>query len=61
VRVRLARRWRDARAEVLPDDDPEARLASFGRAGLATFGRAGHAAAVRRFGTDLVTVRFDLS
>ena len=53
VRVRISRRWRDARAEVLPDDDPEARLA--------TFGRRSHEASVRRFGTDLTTVRFDFS
>lgn len=53
VRVRIRRRWRDARAEVLPDDDPEARLA--------TFGRRSHEASVRGFGTDLTTVRFDLA
>jgi deazaflavin-dependent oxidoreductase (nitroreductase family) len=52
VRVCIRGRWRDARAEVLPADDPEARLA--------TFGRSVHAASVRRFGTDLLTVRFDL-
>ena len=52
VRVRLRGRWRRARATVVPDDDPGARLERFGR-------RA-HAAAVRRFGTDLLTVRFDL-
>ena len=53
VRVRLHRRWRAARAEILDDDDPEARLDSFHR--------KSHEAAVRRFGTDLLTVRFDLS
>jgi len=51
VRVRIGRRWREAQAHVVPDDDVEARLA--------WFGRAGHVAAVRRFGTDLVSVRFD--
>lgn len=29
VRVRVARRWRTARAEALPHDDPQARLDSF--------------------------------
>jgi hypothetical protein len=42
-----------ARAEVVPEDDPEARLAGFGR--------AIHASTVRRFGTDLLTVRFDFA
>jgi deazaflavin-dependent oxidoreductase (nitroreductase family) len=51
VRVRVARRWRPARAHVLPDDDPQTRLD--------TFGRRSHAAAVRRFGTDLTTIRID--
>lgn len=50
VRVRLSRRWRPARASVLAADDPLARLEDFGRS---------HAAAVRRFGTDLTTIRFD--
>lgn len=52
VRVRLGRRWVPARATVVDDDDPEARLD--------TFGRRSHAAAVRRFGTELTTVRLDL-
>lgn len=51
VRVRVSRRWRRARAHVVPDDDPQARLD--------TFGRRSHSAAVRRFGTDLTTVRVD--
>ena len=50
VRVRRGRKWRRARARVVDDDDVEARLGAFGRS---------HAAAVRRFGTDLTTVRFD--
>jgi len=50
VRVRVSRRWRQARAAVLDGDDPLARLEGFGRS---------HAAAVRRFGTDLTTIRFD--
>jgi deazaflavin-dependent oxidoreductase (nitroreductase family) len=49
VRVRLGRRWVAAEARVIDDDDPHARLEAFGRS---------HAAAVRRFGTDLTTVRF---
>jgi deazaflavin-dependent oxidoreductase (nitroreductase family) len=53
VRVRVHRRWRAARARIRDDDDPRARLASFGR-------RA-HQAAVRRFGTDLLTIQFTLS
>jgi deazaflavin-dependent oxidoreductase (nitroreductase family) len=51
VRVRIARRWRAAVATMVAGDDPSARLDSFGR--------ASHAAAVRRFGADLLTVRFD--
>ena len=53
VRVCIRGKWRDARAEVVPEDDPEARLDAFGR--------SVHAANVRRFGTDLLTVRFDLT
>jgi deazaflavin-dependent oxidoreductase (nitroreductase family) len=52
VRVRRGRRWVPARAEVVEGDDVEARLDSFGR--------RSHAAAVRRFGTDLVTIRVEL-
>jgi deazaflavin-dependent oxidoreductase (nitroreductase family) len=52
VRVRMHRRWRDARAGIVDGDDPQARLDSFGR-------RA-HEAAVRRFGTDLLTIQFEL-
>jgi deazaflavin-dependent oxidoreductase (nitroreductase family) len=50
VRVRIGRRWRSARAQVVADDDVSARLARFGRT---------HAATVRRFGTSLLSVRFD--
>jgi deazaflavin-dependent oxidoreductase (nitroreductase family) len=53
VRVRMHRTWRPARAHVVDDDDPEARLRSFGR--------RSHEAAVRRFGTDLLTIRFDFA
>jgi deazaflavin-dependent oxidoreductase (nitroreductase family) len=52
VRVRLHGKWRRARAHVLVDDDAEARLAGFSKS---------HAATVRRFGTDLTTIRFDLA
>ncbi|MEY2422534.1 MAG: hypothetical protein QOI95_2601 [Acidimicrobiaceae bacterium] len=51
VRVRIGRRWCPARAEIVADDDPYARLDAFER--------RSHAAAVRRFGTELTTVRFD--
>jgi deazaflavin-dependent oxidoreductase (nitroreductase family) len=51
LRVRRARRWRPARAEVVPGDDPDVRLDAFGR--------RSHAAAVRWFGTSLATIRVD--
>lgn len=53
VKVRLRGRWQQGRAEVVADDDPQARLDSFGR--------RSHASAVRRFGTDLMTVRVELA
>ena len=53
VRVRVRGHWRDGHAEVVADDDPQERLDSFGR--------RSHASAVRRFGTDLTTVRVGLS
>lgn len=53
VRVCVRGRWRRARAAVVPNDDPQARLDSFDR--------PGHASNVRRFGTDLLTVRFDFT
>ena len=53
LRVRRGRAWHRARAQVVDDDDPQARLK--------TFGRRSHAAAVRRLGTELATVRFDFS
>jgi deazaflavin-dependent oxidoreductase (nitroreductase family) len=52
VRVRLGRHWRRARALIVDDDDPQARLD--------TFGRRAHEATIRRFGTELTSVRFDL-
>jgi deazaflavin-dependent oxidoreductase (nitroreductase family) len=53
VRIRLGRRWRAASAHILDDDEPVARLA--------TFGRDGHAKAVTSMGTSPLTLRFDLT
>ncbi|MFI6354295.1 nitroreductase/quinone reductase family protein [Streptomyces sp. NPDC050743] len=52
VRVRLAGRWHHGTAHLLPDDDPVARLRALPRF---------NSAAVRAFGTDLLTVRVDLA
>lgn len=52
VRLRLGRRWHAGQARIVPDDDPQKRLDRFGR--------SRHAAAVRRFGTNLLTVQVDL-
>jgi deazaflavin-dependent oxidoreductase (nitroreductase family) len=52
VRVRLHRAWRPAQAHIVTNDDPQARLGMFGRS---------HASAVRRFGTDLLSIRFDFA
>ncbi|WP_369389970.1 nitroreductase/quinone reductase family protein [Streptomyces sp. CG1] len=51
VRVRIAGRWHHGTAHLLPDDDPIARLRSLPRF---------NSAAVRAFGTDLLTIRVDL-
>jgi deazaflavin-dependent oxidoreductase (nitroreductase family) len=51
VRVRLGGRWHAGTAHLLPDDDPVARLRFLPR---------GNSAAVRFFGTRLLTVRVDL-
>jgi deazaflavin-dependent oxidoreductase (nitroreductase family) len=53
VRVRVHRRWADAVAVIVDDDDPVARLA--------TFGDDRHAALVQKFGTSLLSIRLDLS
>jgi deazaflavin-dependent oxidoreductase (nitroreductase family) len=53
VRVRIGRRWRPARARLVLDDDPRVRLRAFNR--------PTHAATIRRFGTDLVSVRVDFT
>ncbi|MEU2930020.1 nitroreductase family deazaflavin-dependent oxidoreductase [Streptomyces sp. NPDC007251] len=52
VRVRIAGRWHHGTAHLLPDDDPVARLRSLPRL---------NSTAVRAFGTDLLTVRVDLT
>ncbi|MGW7524940.1 nitroreductase family deazaflavin-dependent oxidoreductase [Streptomyces sp. NPDC054783] len=52
VRVRIGGRWHHGTAHLLPDDDPVARLRSLPRF---------NSAAVRAFGTDLLTVRVDLA
>lgn len=52
VRVRLNGRWHSGVAHPLPDDDPHARLRELPR--FNSFG-------VRTFGTDLLTVRVDLT
>ncbi|MEU4926509.1 nitroreductase/quinone reductase family protein [Streptomyces yokosukanensis] len=51
VRVRIAGHWHQGTAHLLPDDDPVARLRSLPRF---------NSAAVRAFGTDLLTIRVDL-
>ena len=51
VRVRVKGHWRSARAHIRDDDDPQARLDAFHR--------RSHEAAVRQFGTDLLTIRFE--
>ena len=52
VRLRLGGKWHSALAEILDDDDAVARLSAFS---------ASHGAMVKRFGTELLTVRFHLS
>lgn len=52
VRVKVGHRWRTGRAEVLPDDDPQARLKAIGH--------PVNAAMVRAMGTDLLTVQIEL-
>jgi deazaflavin-dependent oxidoreductase (nitroreductase family) len=53
VRVRVKGHWRAAHAHIRDDDDPQARLHSFHR--------RSHEKAVRRFGTDLLTVELDFA
>ncbi|MEV6064783.1 nitroreductase/quinone reductase family protein [Nocardia asteroides] len=52
VRVRLRGRWHSGVAHLLPEDDPRARLRALPRY---------NSAAVRAVGTDLLTIRIDLT
>ena len=52
VRVRIGRTWRTGRAEICPDDNPEARLRAIGR--------PVNALMVRTVGTDLLTIKVTL-
>ncbi|MGH3584481.1 MAG: nitroreductase/quinone reductase family protein [Mycobacterium sp.] len=52
VRVRLQGRWRTGTAHLLPDDDASARLASLPQL---------NSAVVRVVGSDLLTIRIDLT
>ncbi|MEV6365111.1 nitroreductase/quinone reductase family protein [Nocardia asteroides] len=52
VRVRLRGRWHSGVAHLLPEDDPRARLRALPRY---------NSAAVRAIGTDLLTIRIDLT
>ncbi|MFI1362971.1 nitroreductase/quinone reductase family protein [Streptomyces griseochromogenes] len=52
VRVRIGGRWHHGTAHLLPEDDAVARLRALPRF---------NSAAVRAFGTDLLTVRVDLT
>jgi deazaflavin-dependent oxidoreductase (nitroreductase family) len=52
VRVRLRGRWHNGTAHLLPDDDPHERLRSLPQL---------NSAGVRTFGTNLLTVRVDLT
>lgn len=57
VRVRVRGHWRSGTAVVMPEEDPRERQRRLGERRLsARF----NAAAVRAFGTDLLTVRIDL-
>ncbi len=62
VRVKVGRRWRAGSAQILPDDDPYARLDTVASA-LGRMRRLDAAIFrffVRRLGTDPVTLRIDL-
>jgi deazaflavin-dependent oxidoreductase (nitroreductase family) len=52
VRIRVGRRWQRGCARVVTDDDVDARLQLF---------TSQHAKAIRLFGTELATVRIDLT
>lgn len=57
VREGLRMRWHTGTAHILKDDDPRERQRWLGKEKP---GSASNAAAVRLFGTDLLTVRIDL-
>jgi RNA polymerase sigma-70 factor (ECF subfamily) len=62
VRVKIGRRWRAGSAQILPDDDPYARLDAIASA-LGTMRRLDAAilrSFARRLGSEPVTVRIDL-
>jgi hypothetical protein len=52
VRVRLRGKWRSGTAQLMPDDDPHARLRD--QSQVNAFG-------VRTFGNNLLTIRVDLT
>ncbi|MFG2956217.1 nitroreductase/quinone reductase family protein [Streptomyces sp. NPDC048291] len=52
VRVRIGGRWHHGTAHLLPDDDPVARLRTLPK---------GNSAAVKALGTQLLTIRVDLT
>lgn len=49
----MQRKWHDAVATIDDDDDPSARLD--------TFGDERHASLVRKFGTSLLSIRIELT
>lgn len=57
VRICTRGRWRGGTAHVLPDDDPLERQRLLSKARLSA---RMNAAAVRSFGTDLLSIRIDL-
>jgi deazaflavin-dependent oxidoreductase (nitroreductase family) len=58
LRHGILARWHTGKAELLPDDDPRERQRWLARRLLLS---TTNAAAVRLFGTDLLTVRIDLA
>lgn len=52
ARARLQRQWREVHGSIADDDDPIARLA--------TFGDPRHAELVQKFGTSLLSLRLEL-
>jgi deazaflavin-dependent oxidoreductase (nitroreductase family) len=57
LRKGMGARWHSGTAQLLPDDDPRERQRWLAKQ---VPGSAGNAAAVRFFGTQLLTVRIDL-